>query len=110
MDTHAIGLKGSGIRALLPGDVGKLSKKGIFICLELTEKPGIYKLFWNESGRDWTAMFTRNSLNFVNSLCLIALVLLRKIKNQSPVLIKKLHAFAFLFYQSEHAFKSLLKL
>ena len=52
----------------------------MFICLELTGKPGIYKLFWNESGRDWTAMVTRNSLNFVNNLCPIALVLLRRTK------------------------------
>ena len=77
MDTHAIGLKGSGIRASLPGDVGKPSKKErMFLGLELTGMPGIYKLFWNESGRDWRAMFTRNSLNFVNNLCLIVLVLL----------------------------------
>ena len=77
MDTHAIGLKGSGIRASLPGDVGKPSKKErMFLCLELTGMPGIYKLFWNESRRDWTTVFTRNSLNFVNNLCLIVLVLL----------------------------------
>ena len=98
MDTHAIGLKGSGIRASLPGDVGKLSKKErMFIYLKLTGKPGIYKLFWNESGRHWTAMFTRNSLNFVNNLCLIAFVLLRRTKIQK----KKLHAFASFFYQSK---------
>ena len=81
IDTHAIGLKRLGIRASLPGDVGKPSKKErMFLCLELTGKPGIYKLFWNESGRHWTAMFPRNSLNFVNNLCLIVLVLLRSIK------------------------------
>ena len=34
MDTHAIGLKGLGIRASLPGDVGKPSKKErMFLCL-----------------------------------------------------------------------------
>ena len=52
-------------------------------------------------------MFPRNSLNFVNNLCLIVLVLLRRIKIQSPVL-KKCHVFAFLFSinQSEHVFES----
>ena len=57
-------------------------------------------------------MFPRNSLNFVNNLCLIVLVLLRRIKIKSPVLMKKCHAFAFLFSinQSEHVFESELEL
>ena len=85
-------------------------KKGMFICLELTGKPGIYKLFWNESGRDWTAMFTRNSLNFVNNLCLIVLVLFEVQRSKVLSWWRSVMHLFFSINQSEHAFESELEL
>ena len=111
MDTHAIGLKGSGIRASLPGDVGRPSKKECFLSRAHRKARHLQVILeWKSQRLD--SYVSQKQLELCKQSVSDSACVVGSTKIQSPVLMKKCHAFAFLFSinQSDHVFESELEL